>query len=108
MFLINIDGRVRAAATATLLAMCLLLGACAEKMNREDFATLLRNKTGPEVLKNTGKPTSVDESKGDRHVWTYTARTFDVQNQNKVDAKAIVIFSPSAEGKMVVSEVKFE
>ena len=108
MFPMNIDCRLRSAATAALLALCLVLGACSERMNRDDFAMVIKGKTEPEVLKNAGKPASVEEPSKDRHVWTYKDRTFDVQNQNKFDAKTVVIFSPSAEGKMVVSEVKFE
>ena len=108
MFSTNINDRLRAAATAVTLAVCFALGACSEKINREDFATQLKGKTEQEVLKNAGAPTSKDEARKDRHVWTYTSRTFDVQNNNKFDAKTIVIFTPSAEGKMVVAEVKFE
>jgi hypothetical protein len=108
MFRTNIDNPLRAGATAALLAMCLALGACSERMNREDFVTLLKGKTEQEVLKLEGKPNSVDDKSGERHVWTYTSRTFDVSNQNKMDAKTIVVFGRSAEGKMVATEVLFE
>jgi hypothetical protein len=104
----SIDNYVRTAATAAILSLCLALGACSERTNREDFASLIKGKTEQEVRKNAGKPDSVDETKKDRHVWTYNSRTFDVQQQNKLDAKTIVIFTPSTEGKMVVAEVKFE
>ena len=104
----NIDHYLRTAATAAFLATCLVLGACSERTNREDFTSQLMRKTEPEVLKYLGKPATVDDKKGDRHVWTYTSRTFDVQNNNKFDDRTIVIFTPSAEGKMAVSEVKFE
>lgn len=99
---------LRVAAAAAILAVSMAIGACAERMNREDFASLVRGKTEADVLKNAGKPSNVDDKSADRHVWTYTSRTFDVQNQNKTDAKTIVIFAPSSEGKMVVAEVKFE
>jgi hypothetical protein len=108
MFLTNIDNPLRAAAAAAILASCLLFSACSERMNREDFVTLLKSKTEQEVLKIEGKPTTVDDKAADRHVWTYTSRTFDVSNKNKMDAKTIVIFSPSAEGKLVVTQVLFE
>ena len=108
MFHSNINSPLRAAATAVILAICLVFGACSERMNRDDFATLLKGKTEQEVLKLEGKPTTVDDKSSQRHVWTYTSRTFDVNNQNKMDAKTIVIFSPSAEGKMVVTQVLFE
>ena len=108
MFRTNNDNHLRAAATAAILAICLVFGACSERMNREDFVTLLKGKTEQEVLKLEGKPTTTDDKSAERHVWTYTSRTFDVNNQNKFDAKTIVIFSPSAEGKMVVTQVLFE
>ena len=99
---------LHAVATAAILAICLVLGACSERVNREDFATLLKGKTEQEVLKVAGKPATVDDKAADRHVWTYTSRTFDVNNKNKFDAKTIVIFSRSAEGKMVMTEMQFE
>ena len=108
MFHSNINSPLRGAATVVILAICLVFGACSERMNRDDFATLLKGKTEQEVLKLEGKPTTVDDKSSQRHVWTYTSRTFDVNNQNKMDAKTIVIFSPSAEGKMVVTQVLFE
>lgn len=99
---------LRTAATAAILATCLALGACSERTNREDFASLIKGKTEQDVLKNAGAPAKKDEASKDRHVWTYDSRTFDVSNQNKFDAHTIVIFTPSPEGKMVVAEVKFE
>ena len=99
---------LRAAATAAILTVSLVLGACSERTNREDFASLIKGKTEQEVRKNAGKPDSVDETNKGRHVWTYNSRTFDIQQQNKFDARTVVIFTPSPEGKMVVGEVKFE
>jgi len=104
----RINNHLRAASTAAILALCLGLGACSERMNREDFATQLKGKTEQEVLKNAGKPAVVDEKAADRHLWTYNSRTFDVSNHNKFDDHTVVIFTKSSEGKMVVAEVKFE
>jgi len=104
----KIENYLRAAATATLLSACLALGACGERTNREDFLSLIKGKTEPQVLKNAGKPAKVDDQSETRHVWTYNARTFDVQHQNKTDDKTVVIFTPGTEGKLVVSEVTFE
>ena len=104
----NIDRYVRTAATTAILAACLVLSACSERVNREDFAQQLKNKTEPEVLKYAGKPDAKDDQRADRHVWTYKHRTFDVQNKNKFDDKTLVIFSPSSEGKLAVSDVTFE
>lgn len=104
----TIDDYMRTAATALILTLCLTLGACSERTNREDFSSLIKGKTEQQVRKNAGKPDSVDETNKDRHVWTYNSRTFDVQQQNRLDARTVVIFTPSAEGKMAVAEVKFE
>lgn len=104
----NIDNYLRTASTAAILALCLVFGACSERTNREDFASLIKGKTEQDVRKNAGKPDSVEETRKDLHVWTYNSRTFDIQQGNKLDAKTIVTFSPNPEGKMVVVEVKFE
>ena len=108
MFRMSMDNTLHAAATAAILAICLVFGGCAERTNREDFASLLKGKTEQEVIKVAGKPDTVEDKAADRHVWTYNSRTFDVNNKNKFDAKTIVIFSPSAEGKMVMTEMQFE
>jgi len=108
MFHSNKDNPLRPVAKAVILAICLVLSACSERINRDDFVTLLKGKTEQEVLKIEGKPTTVDDKNAERHVWAYASRTFDVNNQNKMDAKTIVVFSPSAEGKMVVTQVLFE
>jgi outer membrane protein assembly factor BamE (lipoprotein component of BamABCDE complex) len=102
------NNHLHAAAAAAILAICLVLGACAERTNREDFLTLLKGKTEQEVLKVAGKPATVEDKTADHHVWTYTSRTFDVSNQNKFDARTVVTFSPSPEGKMVVTQMQFE
>jgi outer membrane protein assembly factor BamE (lipoprotein component of BamABCDE complex) len=105
---INFKACLRGGTTAAVLALCLVFSACAQKINRDDFATLLKSKTEEDVLKNMGKPSAVDNQTAERHLWTYNERTFDVNNHNKVDDKTVVIFTPSADGKMVVAEVKFE
>jgi hypothetical protein len=90
------------------VAVCLVFGACSEKMNREGFITLLKGKPEHEVLKIEGKPAAVDDKRAERHVWTCTSRTFAVGNQTKMDAMTTAIFSPSTEGRMVVEQALFE
>ena len=99
---------LRAATAAAVLAATLALAACGERTNREDFTTLINGKTAEQVRKDAGKPDSIEEASAERHVWTYTSRTFDIQQMNKMDNKTIVVFTRSPEGKMVVAEVKFE
>ena len=93
-------------AVATVVVMLTLAG-CSELSNREDFASALKNKTEPEVLKYAGKPAQVDAARPEMTVWIYKLRTFQVQTR-KTDAKTTVLFTPSADGKLHVSEVRFE
>lgn len=107
MFRSYTTNRLHAAATAALLAICLALGACAERMNRDDFAQLIKGKSEQDVEKIAGKPSSKDEQ-GEQHVWVYKSRTFDVQHGNKTDDQTLVTFTPAGEGKWTVAEVKFK
>lgn len=101
---------LRAGTVTAILIGCLALGACSEKTNREDFATLTKGKTQDQVLSSAGKPALRSDTADGRPVWTYTSRTFDIQNQNKFDAKTRVIFgfNPAVQGQLIVSEVVYE
>ena len=90
-----------------IVAVMLTLAGCSELSNREDFASALKNKTEPEVLKYAGKPAQVDAARSEMTVWIYKSRTFEVQTR-KTDPQTTVLFTPSADGKLHVSEVKFE
>src|SRR5689334_25261342 len=48
----NIDDYMRTAPTALILTLCLTLGACSERTNREDFSSLIKGKTEQQVRKN--------------------------------------------------------
>jgi hypothetical protein len=98
----------RLAATAVLAAGILLAG-CSEMVSRTDFAARVKDKSDAEVAKVIGKPSAVDESKPDRVTWTYTSKTFNVDDRNKFDTKAVVVFSKAAaNGKLMVTDVQFE
>jgi hypothetical protein len=89
-------------------AAFLVLSGCSEMSNREDFATLLKNKTESEVTKLAGKPAQVDQTNPGRVAWIYKSRTFDVATR-KTDAETDVIFTTSADdGKLHVAEVTFK
>lgn len=94
---------------AVLLALALLVMAgCGDIYSREDFTTLIMNKSEVEVVKNIGKPAAVDASNPARVTWTYNSATFDMANKNARDAKAVVTLVPdAASGKLKVIEVKF-
>ena len=75
--------------------------------NREDFASQLKNKTEPEVLRYAGKPAQVDRTNPDRVAWIYKSRTFDVATR-KTDPETDVVFTPSSDGKLHVADVVFK
>ena len=103
----KVENHLRTAAVGALLAASLVLAACGERTNREDFLSLIKGKTEQQVASNAGKPSSVDDQSPSRHVWTYTSRTFDIQRQNKTDSQTIVTFTRGENGKLVVTDVKF-
>ena len=92
--------------TATAAAFFMFSG-CSDLANREDFASQLKNKTEPEVLKYAGKPAEVDSKDPNRVAWIYKSRTFDVPTR-KTDPETDVIFTPSTDGKLHVAEVVFK
>ena len=92
--------------TVTVAALFVLCG-CGETSNREDFTSLVKNKTEPEVLKMAGKPAQVDSADPNRVAWIYKSRTFDVPTR-KTDPETDVIFTPSSDGKLHVAEVLFK
>lgn len=91
-----------AAAAAALFAFA----GCSEITNREDFASLLKNKTEAQALQMAGKPAEVDRSNPNRVTWIYKSRTFDVPTR-KTDPQTDVIFTMS-DGALHVSEVVFK
>jgi hypothetical protein len=98
---------LRALAVAASVMAFVLSTGCAETMNREDFASGLKNKTEEQVLKYAGKPKSVNAERPDHPVWIYKDRTFDISTR-KSDPQTTVVFSPGDDGKLHVVQVKFE
>ena len=95
---------------AAFLAVAgLSLGGCGELYERTDFAKSVQGRSDAEVTKAVGKPASVDASNPGRVTWTYTTTTFDLANNNKRDAKTIVVFKPEAAGgKLRAAEILYE
>lgn len=90
------------------VAACLIFAGCSEMMSRDDFAARVKDKSDTEVAKIVGKPTAV-ENGGDQVMWTYTSRTFNIQEGNKFDTKAVVVFSKAGtNGQLRATDVKFE
>jgi hypothetical protein len=91
------------------IAACLIFAGCSELLNRDDFTSRVKDKSETEVTKLIGKPKTVESSTADQVRWTYTSRTFNIQDGNKFDSKTIVVFSKAgANGQLKVTDVKFE
>ena len=75
-----------------IVALVCVFASCGERLSRDDFAMLVKDKTTTEVAARLGKPDSIDESIAGTARWTYTSKTFGVEGGTKMDAKTIVVF----------------
>ena len=100
--------KFRIAAAGIVAAAILGLAGCQPVQTRDDFKGTVMNKTPDEVQSRLGKPHTVDESDPSKLVWIYNEVTFDLENNNKRDPKARVIFTRgAAASKPSVVEVDF-
>ena len=100
------DSKKAFGVVTTVLAL-LAFSACSEVSNRDDFASALKNKTEPEVVRYAGKPVQIDRSDPARVMYVYKSRTFDVPTR-KTDPETDVIFTPSSDGQLHVADVVFK
>jgi hypothetical protein len=70
------------------------------------FVGYVTDKTEEEVVAKVGKPESVD-TKPNTLRWTYKKKTFDPDNQSRIDDETILIFQKDASGKFKVTQVIF-
>ena len=70
------------------------MAGCGDVYVHEEFDKSTLNKTDAEVLTAIGKPTTVDANDPQHVTWTYYAKTFDIDNQNKRDIKAVLTLQP--------------
>ena len=96
-------------ARALVLAIAVsTLAACGDLYSRTDFTTMVMSKSENEVTKQVGKPASIDTSNPKRVIWIYNGTTFDIDNQNKRDARTILILEPNGKGgALMVTSVEF-
>ena len=71
------------------------------------FVGYVNDKTEEEVIAKVGKPVSVDASKPNTPRWIYKKKTFDPDNQSRIDDETILIFQKDSSGKFKVTEVIF-
>ena len=95
--------------TVAAVATAVVFAGCSEMLSRDDFAARVKDKSDAEVTKLVGKPAAVDTSAPGQVAWTYTSRTFNIQEGNKFDSKAVVVFNKAgSNGQLRVTDVKFE
>ena len=95
--------------TVAAVAAAVVFTGCSEMLSRDDFAARVKDKSDAEVTKLVGKPAAVDTSAPGQVAWTYTSRTFNIQEGNKFDSKAVVVFNKAgSNGQLRVTDVKFE
>jgi len=64
--------------------------------------------TEEQITSKIGKPDQIDASDPNAPRWIYVKKTFDPDNQNKVDEKTVVVLrKDSKTGKLVGAEVQF-
>jgi hypothetical protein len=81
---------------------------CGDIHERSEFSGLVMGKSSEEVVTRLGKPDAVDSSNPAQVVWTFKHATFDLQNQNRQDAKTVVTLEPNQGGRdLIVADVKF-
>ena len=101
-----------ASAFRTAIAVCLgglLLVACSGggTYTRGMFSGYVMGMTEEEIAGKIGKPDSVDRSTPDKPRLVYMKKTFDPDNNNKVDEKVTIIMSKDASGKLVAVDLIF-
>lgn len=75
--------------------------------SRGMFTGYVMDKTEDEVVAKIGKPDSVEATNPSTPKWIYKRKTFDPDNQNKVDAEVFLILQKDASGKFKVIQVIF-
>lgn len=90
-------------------ALGMILGACGEKLSREDFAAAVKDKTTADVQSAMGKPHAVDESVAGTVKWTYKSKTFSTGEATKMDNQAIVVFQQrDPKSPATVADVQYD
>ena len=100
---------LRKVAAVTAVVSSIVFAGCSEMLSRDDFAARVKDKSDTEVAKLVGKPALVGNGTADQVTWTYTSKTFNIENGNKFDSKAVVVFSKAgSDGKLKATDIRFE
>lgn len=71
------------------------------------FTGYVMGKTEEEIIGKIGKPDSIDRGTPDKPRLIYLKKTFDPDNDNKVDEKVTIIMQKDASGKLVAADLIF-
>jgi len=71
------------------------------------FTGYVMGKTEEEIVGKIGKPDSVERGTPDKPRLVYLKKTFDPDNDNKVDEKVTIIMGKDATGKLVAVDLIF-
>ena len=105
----NSSVSLRTLGTALLTVAMLVMAGCGNVYVHEEFDKLTMNKSATEVEGAIGKPTAVDTNNPAHVTWTYYSKTFDIENQNKRDIKAVLVLEPDQSTKQLkVVKVEYQ
>ena len=91
-----------------VVAVFLLVTGCsAGTHSRGQFTGHVVGSTEDQITSKLGKPDDVDAKDPNKPRWIYKNKTFDPDNFNKVDEKAMIIMEKNPEGKLVGKDVIF-
>jgi hypothetical protein len=97
----------------TALVVCagaLFLGACGgggSTYTRGLFTGYVMGKTEEEIIGKIGKPDNIDRGTPDRPRIVYLKKTFDPDNDNKLDEKVTIVMQKDASGRIVAIDLIF-
>ena len=101
---------MRAILMAAACGLMMALTGCSGQVSgtaRGLFIGYVTDKTEEEVVAKVGKPDSTAAATPTTLRWTYQKKTFDPDNQSRVDDETILIFQKDASGKFKVVQVIF-
>ena len=92
-----------ACVAAAFLAACSGGGTYARGL----FTGYVMGKTEEEIVGKIGKPDSIDRATPDKPRLVYLKKTFDPDNDNKLDEKVTIVMQKDASGKIVAVDLIF-
>jgi len=98
---------LRAAFVLCIAALFLVACSGGGTYTRGMFAGYVTGKTEDEIVGKIGKPDGIDRGTPDKPRIVYLKKTFDPDNDNKIDEKVTIIMGKDASGKLVAVDLIF-